>query len=78
MGIVRSEIEVMGIIKKEGKATVRRIVEVTGFSHNYIRYLCKYLTGRGLLSKVAPRTYELTPEGGKAVEEAVARPSKPP
>gem|GEM_PF-5609481 len=32
-----------------------------------MRHLCNYLTMRGLLVKVAPRTYELISEGQKAL-----------
>lgn len=74
MVLARSEIEIMRSIKKEKTATIRRLVEITGFGYNYTRYLCTYLTGRGLLSKVAPRTYGLTPEGEKALLEAIPKP----
>jgi hypothetical protein len=74
MVLVGTEVTIISSIKKENKATIRRLVEITGFGYNYVRYLCEYLAGNGLLARVAPRAYGLTPEGKKMLEEAIPRP----
>ncbi len=66
MGFVKSELAVLDAIENEKRASIRKTATTTRCSFNYVWYRCNYLAGRKLISKVAPRTYELTSEGEKA------------
>ena len=80
MTLMRTEIEIMDVIRRqpEKKALIGEIADMTGWSNNYVRYICHYLSRppRYFLSKVAPATWGITAEGERALEEAPPKPPK--